>query len=612
MTQTQQPLFNHFSWTEGELQVFRKKEPLTVSQWAEKNRVVRMGANPGPWRNNKTPYSKEIMDTFGLPWIREVVVCKGVQVGGTEVMYNFLGYIMDRSPAPALLVMPDQKIAGRVVIDRLHPMIRDSGCLNSLITSDPDDMARTRISLKNGMILYVSWASSPSLLATMPICYVLFDELDKYLEFSGKEADPVSLGEARTTTYQHTKKLGKVSTPTTENHYIWPALNNCDEIRDYWVPCMECGTFQIMTFDQFRWPEGVDSKRIRRKYLARYECEHCGAHWTDSDRDVSVRAGSWIAREPVERPQSVGFHLPGYYSPFVSLSDGAADFMEAEEEAQTGKKGPLMHWYNSYKAEPYTDVQVDRKEDTILALRDDRPRGLVPPDVSCLIGAVDTQKRGFFYEIRAWGWGLALESWQIREGFVTSFNELSEVLFKSVYRDINGKEYKVAFSVIDSGGTRSDSGESRTSEVYDYCRRNPYIVPIKGQDRKAMNWGETPIDHYPGTKKKIPKGLKLYSLNVTFYKNYLAAKLQIAPDDPGAWHLHKDTTEQYAKHMCQEYKDDRGLWQCPRGRRNDYFDCGVYGLAAAEILGVAYFKRKETEDKPKEKTKPKPKRQSRW
>ena len=54
------------AWIMPALEVLRPRERLTVSQWAEKNRVLPDGnAIPGPWRNNVTPYLVEIMDTFG-------------------------------------------------------------------------------------------------------------------------------------------------------------------------------------------------------------------------------------------------------------------------------------------------------------------------------------------------------------------------------------------------------------------------------------------------------------------------------------------------------------------------------------------------------------------
>ena len=51
-------------------------EPLTVSQWAEKYRVLsrESSAEAGPWRNARTPYMVEPMDAFNDPKVREIAI----------------------------------------------------------------------------------------------------------------------------------------------------------------------------------------------------------------------------------------------------------------------------------------------------------------------------------------------------------------------------------------------------------------------------------------------------------------------------------------------------------------------------------------------------------
>ena len=50
------------NWTEGERSIFRKKPDLTVSQNAERSRVVVKGPKKGPWSNTTTPYAIKPMD----------------------------------------------------------------------------------------------------------------------------------------------------------------------------------------------------------------------------------------------------------------------------------------------------------------------------------------------------------------------------------------------------------------------------------------------------------------------------------------------------------------------------------------------------------------------
>ena len=52
-------------WIHKAVQVLRPVERVTVSKWAEANRVLPdSNSIPGPWRNSVTPYLVEIMDAF--------------------------------------------------------------------------------------------------------------------------------------------------------------------------------------------------------------------------------------------------------------------------------------------------------------------------------------------------------------------------------------------------------------------------------------------------------------------------------------------------------------------------------------------------------------------
>lgn len=581
------PLFFFFRFLPAERKVFERKEKLTPSEWAAKNRVVSIGAHKGPWRNDVSPHLVEIMDTWALPHVREVILCKSPQSGGSETINNCAAYALERDPSVMLFIMPSQADARKVAVDRLIPMIKASPRLVDLMSPNPDDTAAQRIKFSNGALIHMAWSNSASALATFPVKYLFFDEVDKYPSTVGKETDPITLGEKRARTFSHTHKIFKVSTPTREDGPIWRAYQGADVQYEYYAICPACDVPQVMEFSQLKWPAEIPAEEIRREKHARYECDHCQALWTDNDRDHAISAGYWLRNKghKVTRPRSVAYHLLSFISPDVSLSEIAAAFLRSKDNVVK-----LIDFHNDYLAEPYIALQSERKEDQVLLLRDDRPRGIVPDGIACLIASVDTQARGFYYEVRAWGYGYDMDSWQVREGFIENFTGLVKILCDDTYKDIAGNEYKILLTLIDSGGGMGDYGVSRTAEVYDFCRRFRNIIPIKGQQRMSQPHKSTQLDVFPGTNKPIPGGLNLYNLNVTHYKDYLASKLMIAPEDAGAWRLHSEATAEYARQMTAEFKDEKGIWQCPRKRSNHYWDLSVYNLAAADILGVKYFK----------------------
>ena len=49
----------------GEAERVRPEDPLTVSQWADKHRVLVKSAYPGKWSTDRTPYLREPMNRLG-------------------------------------------------------------------------------------------------------------------------------------------------------------------------------------------------------------------------------------------------------------------------------------------------------------------------------------------------------------------------------------------------------------------------------------------------------------------------------------------------------------------------------------------------------------------
>jgi phage terminase large subunit GpA-like protein len=271
-------------------------------------------------------------------------------------------------------------------------------------------------------------------------------------------------------------------------------------------------------------------------------------------------------------------------SRFVSLSESAAAFLWGLKD-----RIKLRDFRNNHEAEPWVNYTHEKQEDAILSLRDERSRGMVPSynRVCSMVAGIDSQDDGFFYEIRAWGYGLIQDSWQIREGFVTSLDALKQVLWEDEYWDADGRQYLVAAAVIDAMG-------HRTAEVYDFCRLNPgRIIPSKGERTMRQPHAWSRIDNYPGTNKPIPGGLSLIRVNTTHYKNQLAAMLEIPFADPGSWKYHADTTSDWAIQMTAEYLGDDGFWAVKASRPNHAWDCSVLTLCAADLIGLRFRPRPE-------------------
>lgn len=106
--------------------VFRRPPDLTVSEWADRYRMLpATSAVRGRFRTDFLPYMRRIMNVLGNRSARKVVFAKGSQVAGSTVGENFLGYLIDQDPCGILVVWPTEKKLRTWATTRLDPMIAD-------------------------------------------------------------------------------------------------------------------------------------------------------------------------------------------------------------------------------------------------------------------------------------------------------------------------------------------------------------------------------------------------------------------------------------------------------------------------------------------------------
>src|SRR5574343_498313 len=539
---------------------WRPPEDLTVSQWAEKYLVLvaETSAEPGPWLNARAPYLRAIMDAFSDDFVECIVFCKGSQLGGTEALYNCLGYAIHQDPAPCLFVMPTLELAKFASRSRIQPMIEASPELRSRKPSNEDDYT-TFSMLFPGMVLTLAGANSPASLASRPCRYVFLDEVNKFPEFAGKEADPISLASERQKTVWNRKTV-VISTPTTEDRQITKELDSCDQINDYHVPCPHCGAFKRLTFSQIKWPKELiredDNYAQQVKESAWYECEACEGHISDLHRPQMLLSGQWVPRK------------------------SASKYPEK-----------LMNFVNSWLAEPCVKRIDAKTESESLEARSELPSQTVPLEAIALTCFVDVQVRNFWFAVRAWAKDMT--SWLIHYGSLADWADVETLLFDTAYpvAGDGGRTMQVWRAAIDTGGTGREEG-SMTEEAYWWLRRN-------GIGRGCRVWGTKgsstplagrihlgkPLDKTP-SGKPIPGGLQIVMLDTAKLKDLFHYRLQAAREcESGGAYLHAEVDETYVKHITAEEKrrDRKGheTWE-KVGRRNDLLDCEVGCLALVD------------------------------
>lgn len=565
----------------------RTPEKIKVSEHAAKYRIVTEAPHDGPWRHELAPHTVKIMDTYCLPYVREIWFCGVEQSGKTNTMLNCMHWAIDVDPGDIFYLMPTEKTVDKIVSSKIIPMVKASKRLKKYVGKKESDTTLSRIKLSHGVTIRPAHANSASSMATFAAKHCFGDEVDKNPERTGREADSITLIKKRNRLYRGRYKRFFGSTPA--QMFIYSGTMSCVQVWQYRHKCPSCEKLFKPEGNCLGLPDDMKADDIGPETDVTYHCTECGDPLTELDRITAIRSGCWVCIKgaDIARPSRVGFHHRAWDCLDVPLHEIAAAWVAAENGGVTEK----IAWANGYEAIDYEYEQQDRKEDFILRLRDEHlPKEVVPPDTYGLIVQADTQQRGFFYQVWAVGYGSELPVAVIEHGFVLSFDNLRDIQNKE-FRDAAGKAFRPKAGFIDSGGgTNPDKPKhSRTVEVYDFCRKNKFWRPLKGRRTMEMPWSVKRLDYYPssvGKKVPIPGGLLLYTINTTLYKDDLDIKLNIEPGSPGAITFHSGIDETFAKQLCAEYRDERGIWHCRKGVDNHYGDIMVYGLALADVMGM--------------------------
>ena len=583
------------SWREG----LRPDPDLTVSQWADKHRMLasRASAEPGRYRTSRTPYMRDIMDALSpASPVQRVVFMKAAQVGATEAGNNLIGFIIHHAPGPMLAVQPTVELAKRNSRQRIDPLIEESEVLREKVKpARSRDAGNTMLSKEfAGGILIMTGANSAVGLRSTPARYIFLDEVDAYPASADDEGDPVSLAEARSLTFAHRRKIFLVSTPTIRGLSRIEREYEASDQRRYFVPCPHCGGKQWLKFERLRWDKG-------RPGTAQYACEHCDEAIAEHHKTKMLVDGEWRATAPGSDPGTVGFHLSALYSPvgWFSWAQIARSFEAAlgSDEAVKAFRNTVLGetWIESGEAPDWQRLQ-DRREAWA--------SGTVPAGGLFLTAGADVQKDRI--EVDVWAWGRGLSSWLVDHvvveggpGGEAAWGELDRLLSRTWIHH-SGAAMQIARLCIDTG--------YETAAVYAWARRAGFgqVAPIKGVEgfnRASPVSGPTYVDATIGGKR-LRRGARLWTVAVSTFKTETYRFLRLGRpsdeeratgtvDPAGTIHLPSWSDSEWLKQLVAEQlvtvKNKRGFarleWQKLR-ERNEALDCRVYARAAAWIAGA--------------------------
>ena len=572
------------------LEGLRPDPDLTVSEWADQYRMLsnKASAEPGPWRTDRTPYLREIMDCMSSSsTVQKVVFMAGAQLGKTEGINNVVGYMISEAPGPAMFVQPTIEMAKRLSKQRLESLIHETPRLAEKIApARSRDSGNTLFSKEYpGGILLLTGANSATGLRSAPCRWVLLDEVDAFPHDVDGEGDPCALAERRASTFSR-RKIILTSTPTVKDMSRIEAEYLASDQRRYFVPCPHCSHMQYLQWKNLQWRDG-DPK------TAAYVCESCGTHIREHYKSEMLRKGQWRATATGEDKRTAGFHLSSLYSPlgWKSWEEIVGEFLRAKNDA------PLLKTFvNTVLGETWEEeVGARLGADGLRERAEFYESNTVPEGASLVTAGVDVQDNRVAVGLYAWGEGE--ECWLMWHGEIYGdpagkklWLQVDDIINRT-YPRADGESVKVSAVGIDSGG-------HFTSEVYAYCRerRKKGVFALKGQSQrnKPPIGKPSKVDiNYKG--QVLKNSAELFPVGVDTIKSTLFGRLKHNETGPGYIHFHNEAGQEYFKQLTAERQVVRYVkgfaireWKKKPGDRNEALDVLVYAYAALNFLYMRY------------------------
>jgi len=585
---------------------------MVISEWANEHRKLSQkdSAEPGPYRWQRTPYVKEVMDCLTpSSRVREVALMWGAQTAKTTVGNNWLGSIMDMNPGPTMAVQPTVDMAKRFSKQRIDPMIAETPKLMEKIgTAKSRDSSNTMLQKDfSGGTLVMTGANSATGLRSMPVKNLFGDETDAWPGDVDGEGDPLDLAERRTATFEHTRKVLWTSTPTIagkskiEAKYYSP--NATQEV--YLVPCPHCQHFQVIEWERIKYVE-EKGRIIGQPHMI---CESCEEIIEERHKDwmFDVANGAhWSARNEDADGTFRTFWLSSLYSPLGWFSWRRAAEMWV---AAKGNPDKIRTFVNTVLGEPYQERGEAPNWEKLYTRRlQYKPNTLPTDDCLVLTAGVDVQKNRLEVEVVAWG--PHGRSWSI-DYRIFSGDTSEEQVWENLERMCNerwmhpkGLPLSISKMCVDAG--------YNTQAVYNWCRRQrpDQVMAVRGgKDTQKVIIGNPTVVDIDYSGRKYARGTMVWTLGVGVLKqelySWLRREIPLRDDGspgpkPFGWCEFPEYEPEFFKQLCAEElvrrKDTKGYYKSEWNKnreRNEALDCRNYARAGAEVAGVMLFNEEE-------------------
>lgn len=370
-----------------------------------------------------------------------------------------------------------------------------------------------------------------------------------------------------------------------------------EDVAEAWYECEACGE----RIDEYHktvmmeeWPAG----------RARHIHEQPGIGEVLADDDPHPHAvWAWVAGQMrrflprFRRPLT--WEVSALYSPlgWFSWRSAVLQLIEAQKGGYSEETGEslLQVFHNTVLGEAY-EPPGEQPQQAVLKLRaESYSLGQVPAGGLLLATGVDVQ--GDRLEVKVKAYGRFEESWVVdyqRIYYAPGEKKPDAKVWAALiamrdkaYPHAGGQTLRAAAMAVDSGYL--------TQEVYDFCRTwaHKHVIAIRGVPGrgKPILGRPAPVDiSHEG--KRIPNGVRLFTVGVDTAKERVFTRLAIDKPGPGYMHFPRDLADEYYDGLTAEklirrrVKGVEKLEYHKTRERNEPLDLENYCYAAALYAGV--------------------------
>jgi len=625
------PLFDESSAKLRELflSALKPVPDISITEWAEQNIILppKVTAEPGPFRIDRTPYLREIMDCLHPENpINEIIVWSGTQLGKTQSIFNSIMFNIVNAPAGMLFGFSNTEEMRKMIQNRFDPIVDANPMIRERIFAQRAGRSGDTLNFKDFPGGDISFASgeAPAAWISNPRRYIYIDEADAMPKDLNGKGDVYELAKDRVSSFGSRYKIYMSSTTTNKSSRIKTEYELTD-MRKYFVPCPHCGHMQLIDFQRFRYE--ATGLLVTDVYML---CENCDYHIHDYDKEYMLPRGEWRPTNPNPTPKNkVGFWISGLYAPvgWQSWKGAMETYLKASKDRDTAK---LTAFYNSVLAQPYEEYSDTPSWERLYneSRGSDYISGEIPEDVIFLTSATDVQENRLETELKGWcrngrSKSIAVYKFFCEQDVKTDdlnskcWTEFQTTILDGQFIRRDGVVLRTVQNAID----RSYNTSVVNSFWQSYCRLEE-ARGLKGEYRLTQVRGRDTIDDIitpfkldrPGQRgqkqlsknKKRKDGVFMFIdvgvsvLKTQIYKdlneedNVARTKQNILkfPADYDEETFKQLTAEDY---MPPDSKHKKGWWS-PHRKRNEFLDLNVYNRAMWYLIGAYRFKAKDYDD----------------